>query len=184
MVPKFPAEWFFTFEYWQRQNSRAYRRCLSDSWTSLHRDRGRWMWKEVARTTASRAWQGSLFLCWSGCLGKSWSANDERCEDFKRLGSAGKKVERWWPVRGTVHQGSPTVLILLVFWCSLLAITQSRRVSSSWPAPFSLAVKEWEPVADRPWLGQVFMSSSHSSICGIGDSHDLGILLWKESLKA
>lgn len=68
---------------------------------------------------ASRAWQGNLFLGWSGCLGKSWRANDE--------GGHG--------------------------------------------------VKEWEPVADRPCAGQVFVSSSHSSICGIGDSHDLGILL-------
>lgn len=131
MVPKFPAEWFFTFEYWQREPLRAYRRCVVWVAASPPSSRGGWwMWKEVSRTTASRTWQENLFLGWSGCLGKSWSANAERCEDLKRLGPAGKKGWEVMGREGDNPSGKPNCpahacVLLMLSAC----IPQSRCVS-------------------------------------------------------
>lgn len=145
---------------------------LSGSCTSLQQRRR--MWKEVARITASRRWQENLFWDWSGCLGKSWSANNERCEDLKRLGPAGKQawkvMDMCWKGKETVHQGSPSVRIMLVFsWWSLLAITESRCVSFSWPAPFFLPwhceYHSWSALAGTALI-QVVLSElgSHPSL--------------------
>lgn len=94
MVPKFPAEWFFTLEYWQRQNSSELTGGVWFEWqlhlpTAEQWEGGcamKWLGQQLAEHG-----RRIFILGWSGCLEKSWSANDEGCEDLKRLWSAGNK---------------------------------------------------------------------------------------------
>lgn len=103
--PNYLESIFYIWVAIKTQLFKAYRSCAT--WVAAEPSFSieRWRWSPVDVKVIEDTWQENLLSFWSGCLGRCWSTNDERCEDLKRLGSAGKKKS--WKARGREEASPP-----------------------------------------------------------------------------